>query len=252
MIFGTIKQIRIVTKITFLLTLLLAASAWVNAQNKDLDAQYLYTQAENSYTKNEFEKCVDYCEKAASTLGKTNTKILLLQFNAYDAILQKCPYNDLLKDRQKINDYLEFFFSNIDPNIYPKDKYFEVKKFKEDLQNSDKIMTEIEADVKWYTFEDLGLIIKKYMLGGWIKVMVADGIVKKQTTMENNFWLRSCDNNGYGDKECIDEMLKSNQRNALYNCQEYFVVKLGGYHGFSLKPTITDWYEIKLSTRPSK
>jgi hypothetical protein len=57
------------------------------AQNKDLDAQYSYQQAESAYAKNDFESCLYYCTVAANKLGETNPKILLLQFNAYEGLL---------------------------------------------------------------------------------------------------------------------------------------------------------------------
>lgn len=236
----------------FLLMTVFLTATNLSAQNKDLDAQYLYTQAENAYAKNEFEDCINFCEKAASTLGETNPKILLLQFNAYDAILQKCPYNNLLKDTKKINNYLDFFFSHIDINTYSKDKYFEAKKFKDDFQNSYKIMAEIESNTKWYTFEDLGLIVvKEKYNGAWIKVNVANGPIKEQTSMKDGLWINGCcEDIGNNAIKYLNGQLKWKQGDALRGCQEFFVFKLDGEYGIASGNH--GYYEIKLPTRPLK
>ena len=42
------------------------------AQDKYMQAKYLYLQAEDSYTKNLFPEAISLCEQAANKLGQTN------------------------------------------------------------------------------------------------------------------------------------------------------------------------------------
>lgn len=221
-------------------SLFFSTSLW--AQNNDLDAQYLYTQAENSYTKNEFEDCIKYLEKAVVTLGKTNPKILSLEFNAYQGLLDKCPYHDLLMhNTRKIIDDLNYFFANVDVETYPKEKYFEVKKFKEDYYNS----TDKDKDIKRYKFEDLGISVVKDGVGLTV-VEVGDGLLKAQTDIRRKFWLND-------NIEKINENLKLYQDIAVYHCADFFTVKIDGNYGLTggrnlrLKEVT---YELKLPTRP--
>lgn len=230
----------------FLLAITLLVVTNLSAQNKDLDAQYLYTQAENSYAKNEFEECIQYLEKAVETLGQTNPKILSLEFNAYEAILQKCPNNKLLlSNTKKILDDIDFFFKHIDIQTYPKEKYFEAKKFQDDYMNRYDNEEEKRKNIKRYTFEDLGIDVTKD--GAGVKVTeIKDGLIKSQTDMKRKFWINKT-------IEEINEGLKLYQDIAMNNCEDSFVFEIYGNYGLTggMNVHVKDaTYKLKLPTIP--
>lgn len=115
----------------FLFVTLSFYSSSTNAQNSDLEAQFSYKQGEDALAKEDFSTCVKYCEKAASLLGKTNQKILFLQFQSYSGQLKKDCTAQLLSDKNKIDTYLKYYFDNFSTTT-DQNKLFEVMKFRDD------------------------------------------------------------------------------------------------------------------------
>ncbi|MFT3947820.1 MAG: hypothetical protein QM763_13295 [Agriterribacter sp.] len=99
-------------------------------QNNDLQAQYLYSKAEDSYAKNQFADAVNLCEQAAEKLGQTNQKILFLELEAYGGLLtQKCG-DPLLDNKSKIDGYFDLYLNKLS-NGADNEKIITIMKFKD-------------------------------------------------------------------------------------------------------------------------
>lgn len=133
MIFGVIKKLSFM-KMSSLLTLLSINAVWVYGQDNNLEAQYLYTKAEESYTNGNFSSAIKLLEKTTEKLGSTNLKILYLQIKSYQNKIDKDCTDSIKQDSIKIYTYIDYFFklSNSD---YPKEKYFEILDAKEKISS---------------------------------------------------------------------------------------------------------------------
>lgn len=149
---------KIFTKIFISFNFLLIAQLFfcsnISAQNNDLEAQFSYKQAEDALAKDDFSSSVTYCEKAVSQLGKTNQKILSLQFQAYSGQLKKDCTNPLLSDKNKIDSYLKYYFDNFSSTA-DQNKVFEVMKFRDDWNN---FKNNGCKEPTYLTMYDIGLI----------------------------------------------------------------------------------------------
>lgn len=154
-------------------------TAKVSAQNSDLEAQFSYKQAEDALAKDDFSSSVLYLEKAAKQLGKTNQKILSLQFQAYAGQLKKDCTHPLLMDKAKIDSYLKYYFHNFSTSS-DKSQVFEVMEFRD----------------KWNDFKGTGCKEPKYLntydigiytiekddsgfLGDWVYIVITENNIFK-------------------------------------------------------------------------
>ncbi len=103
-------------------------------QTKDLEAQYLYTKAEENYSANNSLKCLNLIKEAESKLGNTNAKILYLKLKAYDKISKdSCglfPFNDTTE----VTAQIKYFLDSLPLQSTPKEKYFEILDFKNNFE----------------------------------------------------------------------------------------------------------------------
>lgn len=165
-------------KILFLFSFLIVEELFfannVCAQNSDLEAQFSYKQAEDALAKDDFSSCVTYCEKAASQLGKTNQKILSLQFQAYSGQLKKDCTNPLLSDKGKIDSNLKYYFDNFS-SASDQNKFFELMKFRDDWNEFE---TNGCKEPKYLQTYDLGLSSieddNSGLMGNWIYTLILD------------------------------------------------------------------------------
>lgn len=102
------------------------------SQSAEIEAEYLYTKAEESFTNSDFSNAIQLLEKATEKLGSTNPKILYLQIKSYQNKIEKDCNDNIKQDSLKIKSYFDQFFKMVNSD-YPKDKYFEVLDAKEKI-----------------------------------------------------------------------------------------------------------------------
>lgn len=102
------------------------------AQISETEARQIYTEAEELFEANNFYECYVKCDDLIQKMGKSNPKILYLLLNSI--------YNNLEKKEDKsvytlkknyrnfkiFNEWITDFFSMVDKNQYPSEKYNEM------------------------------------------------------------------------------------------------------------------------------
>jgi len=112
--------------------LVLVASNHLFAQISNEDAIKMYQTAESQYEKSNFYKCAQTCEDLSKKMGSTNPRILYLYIKAvYNNLsnvndISKYKLFKTYKNYQKFDNYSSQFFSMIDKNTYPIDKFNEI------------------------------------------------------------------------------------------------------------------------------
>lgn len=169
----------------FLFVTLSFYSSNINAQNSDLEAQFSYKQGEDALAKEDFSTCVKYCEKAATQLGKTNQKILSLQFQAYSGQLKKDCTAPLLSDKTKIDTYLKYYFDNFSTTT-DQNKLFEVMKFRDDWNEFKTNGCKEPNYLKSYNIGLSSIEQNDYgLLGDWLYTYI--GLVPNNENITNIF-----------------------------------------------------------------
>lgn len=183
-------------KKSIVMLILIYASLSVYAQDKDLEAQFLYTKAEETYTKALYPESIAFCEQAAGKLGKTNAKILSLELQAYHSLLLKQCYHRLLGERTKVDNYLQLYFDEFSKTAN-KEQTFAVMSFREKWNEYKKNGCPESSFKTWQQF-NFGLNFTKTVYYGKYSPFayidqILPGDFKNQTSIREGFmvWMIS-------------------------------------------------------------
>ncbi|WP_338839675.1 hypothetical protein [Flavobacterium ginsenosidimutans] len=160
-----------------------------NNASKDIDAQYLYHKAEDSYNNNLYTESIDFCEQTVQKLGSKNKKIVFLELQAFNMLLsKKCnsAYLNSEKNQIRIKSYINFYLENSNTDD---EKIFKIMKFKEDW---DLYLDKGCPPRKPISIDDLGLGIKvqavRYKSMHLLQIYsIEDGIIKEKTGISSGF-----------------------------------------------------------------
>lgn len=112
----------------------------LSAQITDQQAREQYQQAEALYEKGDNNQCYEVCQDLIDKLGEANPRILYLALkSAYNSLEKKNDKSELsfkktYKNFSILNEDAEKFFSMIDKNTYPSEKYREMVEIREYIQ----------------------------------------------------------------------------------------------------------------------
>ncbi len=120
-----------------------------NAQITDNEAKELYQKAEDLFDEKDYYECYEVCNNLEKKIGKSNPKILYLKIKAIKENLDNNPQKSNKILNRNYNNYNNFvqntnnFFSLIDKDTYPSDKYDEIL----------RIQNQFKTELKNYEFE---------------------------------------------------------------------------------------------------
>lgn len=137
-----------------------------NTQDKEVEAQYHYTQAESLYDKDQFVEAYQSLFECEKILGKTNSKILYLKIKSMDKIgidLENNFRHDTTLNNA-LRKEIKTFFEITDVNKYPKEKYFDIIEIKKRIE---LLSTEQYLNIykKERDFEEKVELVVKYCPG---------------------------------------------------------------------------------------
>jgi hypothetical protein len=108
------------------------------AQDASLEAKVFYAKAEENYNNANYQEALKNLSSVEDLLGATNSKVLYLKANTYNALLANdWTYNT------KLSMTLKQFFEITDQSKYPQDKYMDMVTLNLDLKSKTQ---EYESD----------------------------------------------------------------------------------------------------------
>jgi hypothetical protein len=129
--------------------LLVVFANFAQAQISDDEAKQVYQDAEEQYEAGNYYKCYQMCNDLIVKMGNPNPRLLYLDLKAIYNNLEKKNDKSEYTLKKNYKNYLRFsgyaddFFSLVDKNTYPTDKYNEIVEIKKYL----------DAGMKEYEYE---------------------------------------------------------------------------------------------------